>query len=460
MSRFDEVEKFHGGALRPGKAIAVPPSIAEVGRLAAIHYEPPRGSRFGRFRMEHEFKTRPRVFVGEGGRGIFVPEGAFTRRGFVNPAGKRTPRVLLRDVKAAEADYARHAVQWGENTEGALNARVRWDDLRAVYEAQKARARNPSRNRAGYRHDRLEGPGRFDPRSFRTIELPGGGRAVVGCPRGKWDARRRCCRVGMERQALLRALDSAPSKRDNLRADRTSARNPSLLVLAENPRGETMRRRRDSRGRFLSSRSARRKKRGRARGARRRSRRQPVENPTMRRARRSPPGRQKSSRRRRGRNPAGFSLAGLQIIPRAETVGMALSGAGGFAATRILTKLVLGARDTGIVGYLGNFVASGIAASVLGMVFGRRFVRPAAIGGAIATGVRILRTEVASREGAPAWLKAGLDDLGELETDDDLDDYELSDYELGNPKRFMVPRTVGTPAAMAASSRFPSKYGA
>ena len=61
----------------------------------------------------------------------------------------------------------------------------------------------------GYRHERLEDPAAFDPRSFRTVEVAGGDRLVIGCPRGHYDATRRRCRIGTRAQAILHAHGEA-----------------------------------------------------------------------------------------------------------------------------------------------------------------------------------------------------------------------------------------------------------
>lgn len=59
-----------------------------------------------------------------------------------------------------------------------------------------------------YCRDRQAPPSRFDRRSFRTVSR-GDVRIVVGCPRGKWNARRGRCTVGLRAQTILRPLSSA-----------------------------------------------------------------------------------------------------------------------------------------------------------------------------------------------------------------------------------------------------------
>lgn len=52
---------------------------------------------------------------------------------------------------------------------------------------------------------RLRSPKLFDKRSFRTIDpgRKGYTKLVVACPKGKYDKRKKKCKVGMKAQALL-----------------------------------------------------------------------------------------------------------------------------------------------------------------------------------------------------------------------------------------------------------------
>lgn len=50
---------------------------------------------------------------------------------------------------------------------------------------------------------RVRAPSAFDPRSFRTIAR-GSVYLVIGCPKGKWDAKRKRCRVGTKAQRVDR----------------------------------------------------------------------------------------------------------------------------------------------------------------------------------------------------------------------------------------------------------------
>ncbi len=60
--------------------------------------------------------------------------------------------------------------------------------------------RNPTRR---YRVRRMAAPGRFDPRSFRTVRLPGGRLLTVGCPRGHWGPHTQRCAVGTRGQRIM-----------------------------------------------------------------------------------------------------------------------------------------------------------------------------------------------------------------------------------------------------------------
>jgi len=54
-----------------------------------------------------------------------------------------------------------------------------------------------------YIRERMVEPGKFDPRSFRTIDpgRKGHTKLVVGCPKGKYEKGR--CQVGMKTQAVI-----------------------------------------------------------------------------------------------------------------------------------------------------------------------------------------------------------------------------------------------------------------
>ncbi len=74
----------------------------------------------------------------------------------------------------------------------------------AVLAYRKAMQVNPAGrpSRAQYCPEQLADPGRFDPRSFRTVQTDGH-RVTIGCPKGQYDARRRRCRVGTRAQRIL-----------------------------------------------------------------------------------------------------------------------------------------------------------------------------------------------------------------------------------------------------------------
>ena len=65
-------------------------------------------------------------------------------------------------------------------------------------------SRNPYSSRSRFKHKRLESPSKFDKRSFRTITQPDGTEITIGCPKGKWDAKRKRCRVGTRAQRILK----------------------------------------------------------------------------------------------------------------------------------------------------------------------------------------------------------------------------------------------------------------
>ena len=62
-------------------------------------------------------------------------------------------------------------------------------------------SRNPEGPRSRFRHERVESPRDFDPRSFRTIHS-GGVELTIGCPAGEYKRGR--CRVGTRVQRVLK----------------------------------------------------------------------------------------------------------------------------------------------------------------------------------------------------------------------------------------------------------------
>lgn len=78
---------------------------------------------------------------------------------------------------------------------------------RAGRYAGRTRRGRPSK--AKFVRQRLEAPGRFDKRSFRTIKRAGK-EIVIGCPKGHWDARRQRCRVGTRAQTILHPVKKNP----------------------------------------------------------------------------------------------------------------------------------------------------------------------------------------------------------------------------------------------------------
>ena len=64
------------------------------------------------------------------------------------------------------------------------------------------RRRRARPSRATLCPERVAAKGRFDPRSFRTVRTDGH-LVTVGCPKGKYDARRQRCKVGTRAQRIL-----------------------------------------------------------------------------------------------------------------------------------------------------------------------------------------------------------------------------------------------------------------
>lgn len=58
---------------------------------------------------------------------------------------------------------------------------------------------------ARYKRERIKAPAYFDRRSLRIIQR-GTHKLIVGCPRGKYDAKAERCTTGTEVQAILHPL--------------------------------------------------------------------------------------------------------------------------------------------------------------------------------------------------------------------------------------------------------------
>lgn len=56
-----------------------------------------------------------------------------------------------------------------------------------------------------YKRTRVKDPKKFDKRSFRTKDVgkPGHTKIIVACPKGKYDSKKKRCKVGMQTQAII-----------------------------------------------------------------------------------------------------------------------------------------------------------------------------------------------------------------------------------------------------------------
>lgn len=82
---------------------------------------------------------------------------------------------------------------------------------------------------------RLALPSKFDRRSFRTETLPRGHRLVVGCPKGRWQAKAKRCSVGTRAQSLLHPLSEGkcPPGKFEMRKKRNGAEGLGLHLPGE-----------------------------------------------------------------------------------------------------------------------------------------------------------------------------------------------------------------------------------
>lgn len=56
-----------------------------------------------------------------------------------------------------------------------------------------------------FKHIRIKSPRIFDSRSFRIKDVGRKGftRLVIGCPKNKWDSKKKRCKIGTQIQAIL-----------------------------------------------------------------------------------------------------------------------------------------------------------------------------------------------------------------------------------------------------------------
>jgi hypothetical protein len=56
-----------------------------------------------------------------------------------------------------------------------------------------------------YKRTRVKDPKKFDKRSFRTKDVgrPGHHKIIVACPKGKYNAKAKKCKVGTQVQAII-----------------------------------------------------------------------------------------------------------------------------------------------------------------------------------------------------------------------------------------------------------------
>jgi hypothetical protein len=156
----------------------------------------------------------------------------------------------------------------------------------------------------------------------------------------------------------------------------------------------------------------------------------------------------RSSSRRRRRNPiAGFAGADL--------IKLGLGAAGGAVGTRYLTQVVLGDKNTGIMGYGGNVVAALALAYAAAKFAGREVASGVAAGGLAAVILRLWTDKVS---GSSASALSGY--LGDLEfSSDGLGAYISSGFPLptvsggnGNYLSTPAPYSWGPNGAPAGSS--------
>lgn len=171
-------------------------------------------------------ESRPRVRV-DFGKALFTTRPRSPFKGTIEHVNPRRPPIRYSKLTEEERQAIIDAYKWARQfpTDPLHAAAIaanqvfrmsnrEWNSDRgadafgaavAVLAFRKAMQVNPRRrrpSRAIYCPERLESPGRFDPRSFRTVQTDGH-LVTIGCPRGQYDARAGRCRVGTRAQRIL-----------------------------------------------------------------------------------------------------------------------------------------------------------------------------------------------------------------------------------------------------------------
>lgn len=71
----------------------------------------------------------------------------------------------------------------------------------------KAKTKTKTRCQVNFCRETLNPPGGYDRRSFRMKKLAKGKSVLVACPVGKWDQKKKRCRVGTRTHAILRPIE-------------------------------------------------------------------------------------------------------------------------------------------------------------------------------------------------------------------------------------------------------------
>lgn len=135
-----------------------------------------------------------------------------------------------------EAWHEARRYQYARLARAARKGSRRRAELRAMAAAHAESARasralgvrppaNPRPSRAAFCPEQVAPKSRFDPRSFRTV-VSDGHRVTVGCPKGKWDPRRKRCQVGTRAQRILHPEGEGVCPLPGLKVRRRRRNNP------------------------------------------------------------------------------------------------------------------------------------------------------------------------------------------------------------------------------------------
>jgi hypothetical protein len=144
----------------------------------------------------------------------------------VSPQRRASHQSQRADLHEAQAQLDLVLDQLGPRADRDVRAALR----RALaLVANTLRLLDTEPNASAFQDERVQDPGRFDPRSFRTITHDDGTQVTVGCPVGHWHPR-----------APAGAQCGVPMEVQRIRHPKGATANPPLLAILNPSRGEQL----------------------------------------------------------------------------------------------------------------------------------------------------------------------------------------------------------------------------